>query len=99
MLIALRLPSRRPDFAVCASLYHDAVEGARRRPVEHIAGLHIKRSFVTRAFESPVLFLEIDGAGQMCAFLAVSVIFGLGDAHENRRVFLRGIAKVKGGAD
>src|SRR4051812_27303194 len=73
MLINLRLSSRSPHRTIPAALHRNAVEGARQRAVQDLAGLHVERAFVTWTFKSSVFFLEIDRAGQMNAFLSVSV--------------------------
>src|ERR1041385_1603713 len=99
MLTPLRLPPRGPHFTTFSPLNFYSVKRSRRRTIKNIAGLHIERAFMTRALESFVFFLEIDGARQVSAFLPVGVILRFGEADENRCVLLRRIAEIERGAD
>src|SRR5205085_7615042 len=99
MFTSLRLSPYRPHFAARSLLNIYPVERARRWTVEHVASFHIERAFVTWTFKAPVLFLVIDGTGEMCAFLTISVILRLRDADENRCVLLSWIAEIKSRTD
>src|SRR5881628_2257101 len=67
MFITLCLSAGGPHLTILAPLNRNPVERARRWPIKDVAGLHVERAFMTGALESPMLFLEIDRAGEMRA--------------------------------
>ena len=89
-----RLASDSPNLTV-SDLYFDRVERAWRWTIQNITGRCVESALVTRTLKALMIARVVNGTGQVCAFLTVSMVLTTGRLNQDRRIAFSGIVEIQ----